>query len=408
MLMSYPTMQLSEKIEQITEALSIYINQLVYDQQRLGKDITVLSLGEAFFNIPMFDFNELDFTKCYHYSDSRGIPELRDKISKYYKSRYSVDIDANSEIIISAGSKPIIYFSMLAYLNPGDEVLVHEPAWLSYKDQATLAGAKTIFIPFHTPIDEFLKYITDKTKMLVINNPNNPAGRTYSDKELLSLYELCRPRGIYILVDEAYSDFTEHFHSMAHIVPNLDGVIIVNSLSKNMGMSGWRVGYAIGSSSVINKILKINQHVITCAPTLLQHYMARNFDKITAITLPQVESVIEKRQRIEKNMNKLGLKHMSGTATFYFMVNIGDFPGTSIDLAIHLLMKYQIAVVPGIAYGKSCDRYIRVGIGSEPEERINLALIVIRDLLKSKNIDYNDSYDELKNQGYHTYSISNY
>lgn len=402
--MAYPNMQLSNKVAKIPEALSIYINQLVYDQQRRGKDITVLSLGEAFFDIPMFDFNELDFARCYHYSDSRGIPELRDKISYFYKKHYAAEIDPNHELIISAGSKPIIYFCMLACLNAGDEVLIHEPGWLSYQEQAVMADAIPTFIPHHVAVADFSDFFTEKTKMLVINNPNNPAGRQYSMEELTLIYQQCRPKGIYVLVDEAYSDFTEAFHSMAEIVPDKDGIIIVNSLSKNMGMSGWRVGYAISSPCVIDQVLKLNQHLITCAPTLLQHYMAQFFDDITQITLPQVRATVEKRTRIARYLDKLGLNRMPGDSTFYFMVGLADFPGTGLEFAIHLLLRHQIAVVPGIAYGKSCERYIRVGIGSESEERICVALSVIRDLLFNPSYDYINSLSELTHQGFHLFS----
>lgn len=105
-----PEMQLSNRVKSIPEALSIYINQLTYDQKRKGKDLTVLSLGEAFFDIPMFSFSKLDFVKGYHYSDSRGIPELRDKVANFYKKQYDADINSRDEILITAGSKPAIFF----------------------------------------------------------------------------------------------------------------------------------------------------------------------------------------------------------------------------------------------------------------------------------------------------------
>jgi len=258
-----PDMGFSERVEVLPEALSIYINQLVYDLQRRGHDIVSLSLVEAFFDIPLFDFKKLDIGKCYHYSDSRGIPELRDKIAKYYGRNYNAPVDPASELLITAGSKPVIFMAMQATLNPGDEVLIHEPAWLSYPDQAKLVGARPRFIPYDTPVSDFGDHIGPNTRMVVINNPNNPAGRVYSRDELQTLYELCRRRGIYILIDEAYSDFVidEPFTSMASLVPDKDGVIIVNSLSKNMGMSGWRVGYAIGSQPLIDRMLKLNQHI---------------------------------------------------------------------------------------------------------------------------------------------------
>lgn len=398
-------LQISNATQDIPEALSIYINQLVYDQKRKGKDITVLSLGEAFFDIPMFSFGKLNFVKGYHYSDSRGIPELREKIAEFYEKKYSASIEPDTEIIISAGSKPVIYFSLLAILNPGDEALIHEPGWLSYPEQARLVGANPTFIPYDTPIAEFHKYFTDKTRVLIINNPNNPAGRVYDENELKSIYKQCRKEGIYVLIDEAYSDFVidEKFFSMATVVPDKDGIIIVNSLSKNMGMSGWRVGYVISERNLINEILKLNQHIITCAPTILQYYMAKYFKNVTDITLPQVRETVEKRKRVAKMMDDLRLKRIEGGATFYFMVNIGDFPGSALDLALYLLLKHQISVVPGSAYGQSTSRFVRIGVGTESEERIYDALQIFRDSIHMNEFSQKEIHAKLKKEGFHLF-----
>lgn len=398
-------MQLSSKVQAIPEALSIYMNQLCYEQKRKGKDVTILSLGEAFFDIPVFDMAKLDFSKGYHYSDSQGVPELRKIISKYYKKEYGATVDDKNEILITAGSKPVIYFAMQATLNEGDEILIHEPAWLSYQEQARLVGAKPAFIPFDVPVDEFHKHFNEKTKMLVINNPNNPAGRVYTKDELESIYVQCRSKGIYVLVDEAYSDFVidEKFHSMTTVVPDKDGVITVNSLSKNMGMSGWRVGYVITTPILIKEILKLNQHVITCAPTILQYYMAQYFDEVTAITLPQVREVVEKRERVAKIIDEIGLKRMKGNSTFYFMINIENFPGTSLDFAMKLLIEKQISVVPGLAYGDSCERFVRVGIGTESEERIKDALHVINDMINIESFDKAAIHSMLASEGFHSF-----
>lgn len=383
--MNQSQLQISDRVLEIPEALSIYINQLAYDQRRKGRDITVLSLGEAFFNIPLFDFSKLDYVSGQHYSDSRGVLELRKEITLFYQTQYNAGIDLNNEIIISAGSKPIIFFAMQAVLNPEDEIIIHEPGWLSYQEQARIIGAKPTFIPYDAKIPDFHQYFTNKTRMLVINNPNNPSGKLYSKEELLSIYDQCRSRGIYVLVDEAYSDFVidETFHSMVTVAPDKEGIIVVNSLSKNMGMSGWRVGYVITSSTLIKQILKLNQHIITCAPTILQFYMAKYFKQITEITLPQALEVVEKRKRISIQMDKLNIKYLPGSATFYFMVNIEEFPASSLEFALYLLLEYQISVVPGSAYGKSTDRFIRVGIGAESEERIYNALKIIKNIIKA-------------------------
>lgn len=394
---SPPAMTFSRRVDGIPQALSIYINQLVYDLKRRGHDIVTLSLGEAFFDIPLFDFKKLDINKCYHYSDSRGIPELRAKIADYYQRHYAAPVDSDRELLITAGSKPAIFMAMQATLDPGDEVLIHEPAWLSYPDQARLVGAQPRFIPYDAPVDTFARYIGPRTRMLVINNPNNPAGRLYRRDELLSLYALCRARGIYILVDEAYSDFVidEPFHSMAALVPDKDGIIVVNSLSKNMGMSGWRVGYAIGAPPLIERMLKLNQHIITCAPSILVHYLAQYFDRITAITLPQVREVVEKRRRVAGMIDGAGLQRLDGSSTFYFFVGLGDFPGSSLDFALLMLLTKGIAVVPGSAYGDSTSRFVRVSIGTESEERIHDVLLIMKDTISARSFDAATVRDKL-------------
>lgn len=359
-------MRLSAR-SRIPPALSVAVNQMVYDEKRKGRDIITLSLGEAFFDIPQFSFEALDFNRGYHYSDSQGIPELREKIAKYYG-----DFPPSS-VLISAGSKPIIFMAMQAILDPGDVVVIPEPAWLSYQEQARLCNARVVFIPHHIPVENWFRYLTPKVRLVVINNPNNPSGRVYSRDELHSLAEQCYERNIWLLVDEAYSDFVldDSFRSMA----GMPGVVVVNSLSKNMGMSGWRVGYVIAETDFIQTLLKINQHIITCAPTILLQYLAHYFDQILEHTLPQVRAVVEKRARIARRLDHYGFRYMPGSATFYFFVNC---PGDVHAQAMKWLREDGIAVVPGSAYGASTQQYFRMGIGTESEERIEKALGIMR------------------------------
>ena len=384
-----PIMQTSKKVDAIPEALSVYMNNVVYEMKRRGERIHVLSLGEAFFDIPLFSFDELDFKKGYHYSESRGLHELRQIIADYYKNHYDAPVNPESELIISAGSKPLIYMAFQAVLNPGDEVLIHEPGWLSYPEEIKLANGVPKFIPYNCRVNQFEKYFTEKTRMVVICNPNNPAGRVYSKEDLESLYRICRSRGIYVLVDEAYSDFLtdDGFNSMIKIVPNKDGVIVVNSLSKNMGISGWRVGYVISSKEVVYNILKLNQHLITCPSTILLLYLAKYFDEILKITLPQAKAVVKKREEIDRYCREIGLKPLSGVATFYLFIDIGKYKYSSLDLALYLLTKYKISVVPGLAYGNSTERFIRIGVGAESTDDLKKSLDIIQEIIENNEFD---------------------
>jgi aspartate/methionine/tyrosine aminotransferase len=370
----------SKLVASLIEAGSIRINQMVYDRRRNGVDVTVLSLGEAFFDIPLFDFSQIDYMKGYHYSDSQGIPPLREKIASYYLTRYGVKMDPDKNVLVSAGSKVILYMATLATINPGDEVLIHEPYWVSYPEQVKLCGGTVRVAPYTARGDELAGYINGKVKLVILNNPNNPAGFVYTNAELKKIYELCLKNDATLMIDEAYSDFCiqEKFTSAGKVAPGFKNLIVVNSLSKNFGMSGWRIGYAITSPELMYPLLKLNQHLITCAPTVLQQYCVKYFDEILKHTTPQIQDVVKKRARIEQYMRSIGLSFLEGASTFYFFVKISEAGVSSLEFAEWLLRTHNIAVVPGSAYGVGTDAFVRVGIGAESEERICQALLQIR------------------------------
>lgn len=402
-LLNHPTLQISDRASGIDEALSIYINQLVYETNRRNEDVITLSLGEAFFDLPMFDFSRLDKEKCFHYSHSRGVHELRQKVAKYYNSMYGSAVDPDHNLLISAGSKPAIFMALQAILNPGDEVLIPEPAWLSYQEHVRLLDAHPNFIRYDVPISEFALHIGPKSRVLVLNNPNNPSGRIYTADELRQLYEICRSRGVYVLVDEAYSDFLREgdaFQSMASIVPDLDGVIVVNSLSKNLGMSGFRIGYIIADATFIDVVLKLNQHIITCAPSILQYYVSEFFDDIIRVTLPQIKELVLKRDRVADMLDRLQLKRLPGGGTFYFFISMEDSLNSSFDVALKLLMERGVAVVPGSAYGDSTEKFLRISFGTEPDERIEQALLRIKEVLAEPKMEAGASETRLRAKGF--------
>jgi aminotransferase len=182
----------SEVVVNAHEAMSIKYNNLVYELKRKGVNVIVLSLGEAFFDIPLFPMDDLPFPHLYHYTHSRGIPELREKICEYYQRSHGVSVDPEREIIVTAGSKAAIHFSMMSVLDPGDEIILHEPTWVSYPEQAKLCYAKPVLMPYTCGIADYEKYITDRSKMIVINNPHNPRGQVLSERELRYLVDLAR------------------------------------------------------------------------------------------------------------------------------------------------------------------------------------------------------------------------
>lgn len=379
---------LSHLVEAIPEATSIRYNTLVYELQQKQEDVIVLSLGESFFKIPLFSFEHLDYAKGYHYSHSRGLLELREKLSKYYMDHYGVRCNPRDEMLVSAGSKVVIYMALRTILCPGDEVIIFEPAWVSYTEQVRLAYGVPMMVPHNEGVADIQKYITTRTKAIILNNPNNPSGKVYTKQELKNLFTFATKHDLYIISDEAYSDFVdeEPFYSMSTFDPSKKRVIVVNSLSKNMGMSGLRIGYAIANKHIIDMILKLNQHLITCPTTIIEMYVVRYLDQILKITFPQIRQVLKDRAQVSKYMDTIGLSRLAGTGTFYFAVSIAPSKLGSEVFATELLKKYRVAVVPGIGYGKSLDSFVRVGVGTESVSRIKKGLDAIHALVQSTSV----------------------
>jgi len=364
---------------QLRPALSVVINQLVYDLRATGADIVALSLGEAFFRQDLFDFRALEWEKGFHYSDSRGLLPLRQKIASLYGSKYGATFNPEKEVLVTTGSKLAVYMAIKATVEPGQYVVIFEPAWVSYREQVLLAGGIPVFLPFELSYAGKLTLPKD-TSLVILNNPNNPAGRLYSTKELERIYNACQAAGATLLVDEAYSDFVHkgEFRSALAIgageIPR--DIIVTNSLSKNLGMSGWRLGYVVASAEVQRELLSLQQNLITCPPTILQQYVAKYLDEIYEFTEPQIQDVISKRDSVSRLLRSLGIRSLEGSSTFYFFVDAASLgiKGSVIDYCLHLLIDHGIATVPGTAYGESTRGFVRLSIGTESLERINEAL----------------------------------
>ena len=173
----------------------------------------------------------------------------------------------------------------------------------------------------------------------------------------------------------------EQFHSLGVFDPEKSNIIICNSISKNFGISGWRLGYSIANKGLTDQMLKVNQHITTCPPSILQYYMARHFDEIIKITSPQIVDVINKRKQVADFMDANGLSYLDGSSTFYFFVSIAPSKLTSEEFCTRLLMEDHVCVVPGKGYGDSCDSFVRLSVGSEDIEDIRSGIDALRRLV---------------------------
>lgn len=377
--------QAASYVQDIIEAMSIKYNNRVYEKRGRGDDVITLSYGEAYFDIPLFRFDDLPMPALYHYSHSRGIPELRTLLAGYYGSRYGVPVDPATEIVVTAGSKIALHMAFMAILDPGDEVLVQEPTWVSYPEQVRLCHGRPVRIPRDAAIADYPLFITERTRAIVVNNPNNPTGKVLSADEWRALHRMADEHDLFIISDEAYSDYVldpGDFISAAAFDPAKAHTIVCNTLSKNYGMSGWRIGYVITNGDLLYQILKVNQHLITCPATVLEQYMARHFDEVLGITAPQIRDVVVKRAEVARMLDAAGLGYMPGEGTFYLFVSIEGSSLGSEAFCTRLLEERGVSTVPGIGYGNSCDQFIRLSVGSESMERIRGGVDHIAGLLR--------------------------
>lgn len=377
--------RLSRVVSDAEQAMSIKFNTLVYELQQQGKDVTVLSLGEAFFDLPLLPMDVLPRPAIFHYSHSRGILELRTRLAEYFAEQYDVRFDPAKEILITVGSKAAVHMALMSVLDPGDEVVIPEPYWVSYPEQVKLCHGVPVSVPMGAGVRDWEGWIGDRTRVVILNTPHNPRGYVYTEDELRWLLDLAKERDLWLFSDEAYSDFLidDSFVSLGRIDRDKEHAVVFNSISKNYGISGWRLGYVIANERLIDAVLKVQQHLITCPATILEHYVARYFTDILDITKPQIRDVVEKRARVAAFMDEIGLEHLPGSATFYFFVSIAPSRLGSVEFCTRLLTEDLICVVPGVGYGPSCEGWVRVSVGTASLERIQDALRRLKRLVEA-------------------------
>ena len=345
-----------------------------------GVDVIDLSMGEPDFhtpnNIKDVGRNAIEENRT-RYTLNQGTNELRTAIVAKFKRDNNLDYNLN-EIIVSSGAKHSLYNSILATINPGDEVIIPAPYWVSYPAMVSLAGGKNVVIEteektgFKVTPEQLQSAITSKTKMFILCNPSNPTGTVYTKQELESLAEIVLKNNFYVLADEIYEKLVYDnfkFTSFASLNPEIKKrTILVNGISKTYAMTGWRIGYTAGPESVISAINKIQSHTTSHASSISQHAA------IEAVAGPQYvisEMIDEFRKRREYFYNELtsmkGITCYKPKGAFYLFPNISHYLHTksavlkvenSFDFAMHLLYEAHIAVVPGSAFGK--EGYLRL------------------------------------------------
>ena len=311
------------------------------------------------------------------YTSNLGLPKLREAIAAYVSRKFHIDYHAPSEVLVAVGVSEAIDIALRALLNPGDEVLYHEPCYVSYNPSVTLAHGKAVAVPVHEKDDfqlrpdELAKRITPKSKILLLNFPTNPTGATMSRQALLPIAELCVKHDLIVLSDEIYAELThdgaDHV-SIATLPGMRERTVFLHGLSKGWAMTGFRIGYACAPAPLIEAMMKIHQYAILCAPTMTQDAAIEALEHGDAAVAHMREEYELRRNFIVSALNDMGLPCPTPRGAFYVFVDIRPTGLTSREFSLRLLEEKKVAVVPGTAFGQDGEGFVRCSYATSLEQ----------------------------------------
>lgn len=335
------------------------------------KDAISLGVGEPDFETPWHIRDEgiYSFERGRtFYTSNAGLKDLRTEISNYLNRHQNIKYNPDKEILVTVGGSEAIDIGLRAMINPGDEVIIPQPSYVSYEPCAYLAGAKPVIInlkaenEFRLTPQELENAITDKTKLLVLPYPNNPTGAIMEKEDLEKIAKIIIDKDIYVMSDEIYSALTykgKHV-SIASLPGMKERTILINGFSKAYAMTGWRLGYACAPKIIIEQMTKIHQYAIMCAPTISQ-YAAVEALKNGDEDVELMRKAYNQRRRFLLNAFKeMNLECFEPYGAFYVFPCIKEFGMSSEEFATKFLEEEKVAAVPGTAFGDSGEGYLRI------------------------------------------------
>ena len=334
-------------------------------------DVISLGVGEPDFDTPWHIRDEgiysLEKGRTF-YTSNAGLKELKIEICNYLKRRYDLSYHYENEVLVTVGGSEAIDIAMRAMVNPGDEVLIPQPSYVSYEPCALLTGAKPVIInlkhenQFRLTAQELEEAITEKTKLLVLPFPNNPTGAIMERKDLEEIAEVIKKHDIFVISDEIYSElcYTDQHVSIANIEGMQERTILINGFSKSYAMTGWRLGYACGPKEIIEQMTKIHQFCIMCAPTTSQYAAVEALKNGDEDVQNMREAYNQRRRYLVHAFKEMGLECFEPFGAFYMFPCIKEFGMTSDEFATRFLMEEKVAVVPGTAFGDCGEGFIRI------------------------------------------------
>ena len=390
---------LSKKISSITPSVTVGIGTKVNELKSQGVDIINLSIGEPDFLTPSSAKEAakiaIDNNKT-KYDAVAGVKEFREVICKKLKDENGLDYSID-EIVVSSGAKHAISNTLIAITDPGDEILIPKPYWVSYPEMVKLTGGVPVFIEtdkannFKVTKSDLEKSITDKTKAIFITNPSNPTGAIYSKEELVSIIDICIKNDIYIIADEIYEKicYDKEFTSIATISEEAKNITItINGLAKSAAMTGWRIGYTASSKELAKAISSIQGHLVSHPCTIAQYAGIEALKSGEEDMKTMLEGYRERRNMAKEMFDKIdGVDIVDPDGAFYIFMDLSSIKGNlkyddsfSVEVCNRLLEDYKLAVVPGLAFG--LDDFVRMSYAADIND-VRKGIEIIGDFVKA-------------------------
>jgi len=364
------------RLLKVGESATLKAAEKARELRSKGVDVIGLDVGEPDFPTPkpIIDsaYSALieGLTK---YSQSQGLPELREAISDSLRKLYGLDYLPN-EIIITPGAKMGVFYALTALLDEGDEVIVPTPAWPSYFDITRFAGGSPVevrtgdgFEPLPNAIEEM---VTERTKAILLNYPNNPTGMLYDRKTLEEIAGIVERRGLWVISDEIYCRLTYEgeFIPFSRVKGMRDRTVTVNGFSKAYAMTGWRLGYIFGPKDVVNGILKVQQQTATHPPTFIQKAAVTALRECERYVEDMVKEFKIRRDIVYDGLERMGFKVRRPHGAFYFFPNAEDVYGEPEKFSERLLEKAAVNTTPGAGFGRGYEKHFRISYATSREK----------------------------------------
>ena len=359
------------------------------------KDAISLGVGEPDFDTPWPIREEaiysLEKGRTFYTSNS-GLKELKEEICRYLKRKYELEYSPANEVFVTVGGSEAIDLAIRAMINPGEEILIPQPCYVSYLPCTQLADGVPVFInlkeenEFRLTPAELEAAITDKTKILVLPFPNNPTGAVMTREDLEKIAKIVIEKDIFVISDEIYSELTytgERHVSIAELPGMKERTITINGFSKGFAMTGWRLGYACGPELIIKQMLKIHQFAIMCAPTTSQYAAVIALRECDDAVAKMMKAYDQRRRYVVDRLRNMGMDCFEPYGAFYVFPSIKTFGMTSDEFATRLLETKKVAVVPGTAFGDCGEGFLRISYAYSLEN-LKTALDRIEEFVKEQ------------------------